>query len=73
MRTAIIIAAMIAAQPASACHRFSRWYYPYAQRCAVATQPPGKTWAVEITKLPPSWTLDDRAFGIEALKKELAK
>lgn len=25
---------MLAAEPASACHRFSRWYYPWPQRCS---------------------------------------
>jgi hypothetical protein len=36
MRTKIAIAIILmGAQPALACHRFSRWYYPYPQRCSV--------------------------------------
>lgn len=69
MRIAIIIAALAVAQPAEACHRFSRWYYPYKQRCSVVT-PSNHDWYVEITKLPP---LDDRGIAIEQLKKEMAK
>jgi hypothetical protein len=37
MRTKIIVAAMLVAQPAhAACHKYSRWYYPWPQRCPVA-------------------------------------
>lgn len=40
MRKTIALALILVAQPASAeaCHRFSRWYYPYPQRCSVARQ-----------------------------------
>lgn len=69
MRLAITLAALIAAQPAAACHRFSRWYYPYPQRCSTTHQgEPDKSWFVEIV-LPD----DPRAEAIEQLKKELAK
>lgn len=30
--------AVLIATPAQACHRFSVWKYPYAQRCAVVAQ-----------------------------------
>jgi hypothetical protein len=39
---------------AFACHRFSVWKYPWAQRCAVA---PDKTWFVEVV-LPPEPDID---------------
>jgi hypothetical protein len=57
---------------AYACHRFSRWYYPYAQRCRVSTVPPAvlrnDTWYIEITRAP-----DDieRERAIDALKDKL--
>ena len=38
MRIKIIVAAMLVAQPALACHRFSKWYYPFPQRCYVTTK-----------------------------------
>jgi hypothetical protein len=67
MRAAIIIAALAAAQPAEACHRYSRWLYPYAQRCGVRTALiVDRSWYVEVV-LP-----DERAAAIEVLKKELA-
>lgn len=55
---------------AQACHRFSVWKYPYPQRCAV-TKPQiveDRNWYVEFV-LPD----DERAAGIEALKKAMAK
>jgi hypothetical protein len=35
---AVVIAAglLLIASPASACHRFSRWSYPWPQRCSAA-------------------------------------
>lgn len=38
----------VVASPAAACHRFSKWYYPWAQRCVVNPHP-GKYY-VEITQ-----------------------
>lgn len=39
MKKRIALALILAAQPAQAeaCHRFSRWYYPYPQRCSVSS------------------------------------
>jgi hypothetical protein len=60
-KTALAIL-LIGAQPAVACHRFSRWHYPWAQRCwvtaHVAYHPPGRTpedrsYFVEVTQVPP--------------------
>jgi|HubBroStandDraft_5_1064220.scaffolds.fasta_scaffold432134_2 hypothetical protein len=37
MKTRIAMACLLlGAQPAWACHRFSKWYYPYPQRCSVS-------------------------------------
>jgi hypothetical protein len=53
-----LAALLVSAQPAAACHRFSHWAYPFAQRCAitsrVALYPPkdDRSYYVEITKLP---------------------
>jgi hypothetical protein len=40
MKQIAMAAVLLAAQPAdaAACHRFSHWAYPYAQRCGVARQ-----------------------------------
>lgn len=42
MRRAIIaaLAMLVAIDTASACHRFSRWYYPYRQTCRVTALAP---------------------------------
>lgn len=64
---ALALAALVAATPAHACHRFHVWKYPYPQRCAVAKAqvPEDRSWYVEFV-LP-----DEREIGIEALKKAL--
>jgi hypothetical protein len=36
MNKAVFLAVLLSASPAVACHRFSRWAYPWPQRCAVA-------------------------------------
>lgn len=58
---------------AAACHRFSRWHYPWPQRCGdahhtyarpaafnppVATTDDDHSWYVEITKVPLTWDGD---------------
>jgi hypothetical protein len=37
IRRLILVASLVFAQPASACHRFAVWKYPTPQRCGVAT------------------------------------
>jgi hypothetical protein len=53
-----LAALLISAQPATACHRFSVWKYPYPQRCGVThvslhAPAPDKSYYVEITATPP--------------------
>lgn len=70
MKTLAALALLALTQPAEACHRFARWNYPWPQRCAGSHAPApviDRSWYVEIV-LP-----DERAAGIEALKRELAK
>jgi hypothetical protein len=78
------LVALLAWQPAeAACHHYSIWKNPWPQpRCGVAargTDPNDRSWSVEITKLPPSWTLDpepaagDRDQGVERLKALLSR
>jgi hypothetical protein len=80
IRLAIAAAWVIAATPAeTACRKYSIWRYPWAQQCAFTATAPAPplhltddedhSWYVEITKLPPGWSLDpDRADAIERLK-----
>jgi hypothetical protein len=75
------IIAVLISEPAAACHRFSYWAFNTPQKCGGvyarqrAPPPPHLTddedhsWYVEITKLPPGWSLDpERADAIERLK-----
>ena len=41
VRGLLLAAAFMASQPvdAAACHRYSRWYYPWAQSCGVPRTP----------------------------------
>jgi hypothetical protein len=76
MRAKIIIAALLVAQPAYACHRFQRWYYPWPQRCPsehighFIAPVENKTWTVEITRLP-NLEEFERSKAIEKLKELL--
>jgi hypothetical protein len=49
----VTIALLIGAQPAWACHRFSKWYYPTPQKCYTASVPTKYKYYVEIIKTPP--------------------
>jgi hypothetical protein len=57
MKFVIAAALIVSAQPATACHRFAVWKYPFPQRCAVTrttyhAPAPAKTYYVEITTPP---------------------
>jgi hypothetical protein len=82
-----VIAITLATDSAAACRKHAIWKYPWPQPCftAYAPQPlrhradeQGHDWNVEITKLPPTWNLDeqrmedpDRAKGLDLLKEQL--
>jgi len=94
-RIAIVGAALLLAanSAAGACHKYSIWKYPWPQRCRYTAYAPAPLvhradeqthdWAVEITKLPPSWDLDEhievtvpekdpeRLKGLNKLKEQL--
>jgi hypothetical protein len=36
IRVTLLLIGLTYAVPATACHRFARWYYPTPQRCSVA-------------------------------------
>lgn len=62
---------------AQACHYYAVWKYPWPQpRCGLAargTDPNARIWYVEITKLPPTWTLDERDQAIDQLRQQMNK
>jgi len=87
-----VIAITLATPSAAACRKHAIWKYPWPQPCytAYAPQPlihraeeQDHDWKVEITKLPPSWNLDEprievtvpedpeRARGLNRLKEQL--
>jgi hypothetical protein len=90
-----VIAITLATDSADACHKYSIWKYPRPQPCYTANAPApllhraeeqSHDWSVEITKLPPTWNLDeprievtapetvqdpDRARGLNKLKEQL--
>jgi hypothetical protein len=89
MKAVVIAAALLLiASPASACHRFSRWSYPWPQRCGVApgqgpriarvvageVEPPKSEPAPAPLPAPSKEDLDakERAQAIERLKVELS-
>ena len=41
---------LLLATPAEACHKFSRWYYPYPQRCIItaSVMPPIRSEEIQI-------------------------
>ena len=75
-----------ASSQAQACHRFSRWYFPWPQHCSpllrsaptralaavVAAPAPDASWYVEITKLPDDPEFE-REYAIDQLKELLHK
>jgi hypothetical protein len=79
-----VIAITLATDPAAA-HCYRVWRYPTPQRCFTAYAPEAlqhraeeqdRDWKVEITRLPPTWNLDepedpDRAKGLNKLKEQL--
>jgi hypothetical protein len=67
MRVALTVLFVFLAQPAAACHKFSRWHYPYPQRCSTLTAR-SEVWSVELTRLPESWA---RELGIDQLRKRM--
>jgi hypothetical protein len=62
-----LVAALILPTAAEA-HCYSRWHYPTKQNCRAAET---HDWYVEITKLPPGWTLDEEREAAIATLKEL--
>jgi hypothetical protein len=83
-----VIAITLATPSAAACRKHAIWKYPWPQRCYTAYAPEAlqhrageqdRDWTVEITKLPPTWKLDepetvedpDRARGLNKLKEQL--
>jgi hypothetical protein len=80
----IVWAIFISPAYSAACHHYSTWHYPWPQKCYSAYAPSplkrradeqSHDWYVEITKLPPSWKLDeapqaadDRDRGLQELK-----
>jgi hypothetical protein len=66
----------IGSAEAAACHHFSRWHYPWPQRCGAAASRPAtaedRSWYVEIT-VPPKLPKpeDERERGIDQLKDML--
>jgi hypothetical protein len=82
MRAAIVITAILVAQPAEACHRFARWNYPWPQRCRVTplsayhaqTLPQAKapeddpSWYFEIV-VPPDLDKLDHEDAVKKLKE----
>jgi hypothetical protein len=90
-----VIAITLATPSAAACRKHAIWKYPWPQRCYTAYAPEAlqhrageqdRDWTVEITKLPPTWNLDeprievtapetvqdpDRARGLNKLKEQL--
>ena len=57
VRGLLLAAAFMASQPvdAAACHRYSRWYYPWAQSCGAAHH------LVRLARSGPTWPGPDRA------------
>lgn len=57
IRSLMLAAAFMASQPvdAAACHRYSRWYYPWPQRCGAARQ------MVRLAHSGPTWRGPERA------------
>ena len=75
MIRALVLAALIPSAAHAHCHRV--WHYPYPQPgCGVyarvsAPASDGKTWFVEITKLPPLTEDEVREWAVEKLKEQL--
>ena len=75
IRFAIIAASVLAADPAQACHHYSRWYYPTPQpRCSIrfaahTTREADHSWYVEFV-LPDADPA--RSQGLDKLKTLLA-
>jgi hypothetical protein len=63
-----VVLALAIAQPAFACHRFSRWLYPYPQRCGVKSKPTVERVTIEITITPELLETWARQDAIEKLK-----
>ena len=85
---AVIAITLATGSAAGACRKHAIWKYPWPQRCYTAYAPEAlqhrageqdRDWTVEITKLPPTWNLDepetvqdpDRARGLNKLKEQL--
>jgi len=72
----VVLALFAAPPPAYGCHRFSRWYYPWPQRCSFSTAETPRLIRVsmrEIEPAPPAREIaptdgDLRAAAIERLK-----
>ena len=71
-KLALLLAIVFTAAPAQACHRFSIWRFTFPQRCGAHPVAPAveDRWYVEITRMPDGVD-EDRAIGIEALKRAL--
>ena len=69
-------------QPASACHKYSHWYYPYPQRCGIyarasaplpvlrsSVYPPTRVGSdIPLPDLSAAWDNDDHSEGMQRLK-----
>jgi hypothetical protein len=82
-----VIAITLATDSSAACRKHAIWRYPWPQPCFTAYAPAplvhraeeqSRDWNVEITKLPPTWNLDeprtedpDRARGLNKLREQL--
>ena len=82
MRISLTLAFMLSAQPALACHHYSKWSYLRPQSCKVSSTHAlvrQRTWFVEVAPEPapppaPAPEVEDpvtKAQAIETLKQEL--
>jgi hypothetical protein len=64
----VVWAIFISPAYSAGCHHYSTWKYPWPQKCFTAYAPSSlkrradeqsHDWSVEITKLPPSWNIDE--------------
>jgi hypothetical protein len=72
---AVFVCLLLFVEPAFACHRFSHWSYPWAQRCGsvvhAARRPPAepKDWYVEIVLTPQVMDEISHGVGIDKIKQ----
>ena len=75
VRAVLAFVLALTTSPASACHRFSHWAYPWAQRCGgvvhAVHRPPvePRDWYVEIVLTPQVMDEISHGVGIEKIKQ----